>query len=826
MAKNIASAWSLVASVAWSRWRVRCAKPAQHRWVHTAIATAVIVLAGSINALAIDRVAVVTPRDAGDEFAPALKEKGWKADAYGDSARDWDGLAKKLGEYDIVLAYPGMANVSADTGKALLGFMESGGAVVVTGVNASESIAWLKALDEKYEVQVKEPANKAKQPPVSELPPDNRSTLLSFPELVALPVDPVGLHFAFTGKNAQEWESAARIYNQPCVILKRFGKGSLVLSTARYHDVDFLGNVSKMVELQRDGVVFRQISHDYEGTKKLVPGSGGTSIRLLNTSGGPLTMKAVMEVTARGMSRSPWGQRAEKTGNKEFTISITNMLDVEGPFDARITLVNLETGKRTPLLTFSDTFPEFLEVEPPTYRGMISTARRDPNVHFAVSLNPVADNVVGTKIGISVSDPDGKTLATGEVVASGPGRIPVSLPLAADAPAGTYTLTAKAMRDGVIPISHSAPFKIVPVRPGQVFIDQDSVILDEGKPFFPIGLYHAHLFQYDEWKDLGINFLQLWAWDWHDQYKVIPEARAAGIRVVYEDRFWGNILKEHGKPWLKQFSFETDAEFRAKIENIRDDPSQFVAMWYLSDEAVASMTPHVMRARDYMYGLDEDHPTFNLSTGNTEIGKAGDVLGIDRYAVYFSNRVPLTNVGEFMDAARRGVDYRKPVIAVIQSFGEKTTSDEKPEEVRTMSYVALTRGIQGIMWYCWKETGDWKGQNSHGAQGAGWHPETAAMLKELIAEIKVFAPALLEPNARMMKSSDGRVQAILAGSEKTGRFLVYVNSEYDPADVTLFVPELQGATLEPLFDGPAGSVVDGKLTLKLPPLATGVYQVK
>jgi len=37
-------------------------------------------------------------------------------------------------------------------------------------------------------------------------------------------------------------------------------------------------------------------------------------------------------------------------------------------------------------------------------------------------------------------------------VADGPGRIPVPLPLAADAPAGVYTLSAKALRGGMLPI--------------------------------------------------------------------------------------------------------------------------------------------------------------------------------------------------------------------------------------------------------------------------------------------------------------------------------------------------------------------------------------
>ena len=140
-----------------------------------------------------------------------------------------------------------------------------------------------------------------------------------------------------------------------------------------------------------------------------------------------------------------------------------------------------------------------------------------------------------------------------------------------------------------------------------------------------------------------------------------------------------------------------------------------------------------------------------------------------------------------------------------------------------MSYIALTHGVQGIIWYCWKETGDRSGQ-----EGAGNHPPTIQVLTDVIAEIKVFAPALLVPENRMLKSDDddGLIQAILCGNEKTGRFLIYVNSVYETTESTLSVPELAGMKLEPLFGGASGKIKNNKLKLKLPPLATGAFRVE
>jgi hypothetical protein len=440
-------------------------------------------------------------------------------------------------------------------------------------------------------------------------------------------------------------------------------------------------------------------------------------------------------------------------------------------------------------------------------------------VHFAIRVKPVpGDDVAGMTIRASVSGPDGKIISEKNVVATDAGRIPLSLALPADAPAGAYTLAASTMRDGAIAESASAPFKIVPVRPGQMFVDQDGVLLNEGKPFFPLGLYHVAGTEIEAAAKTGINMVQMWNWD--AKAENFAKLKQAGIKMIYEDQAWGQVVRNHAKN-PEHFDFEVNPDFRANAERVRDDASRVLGMWYTADEPSYGMLPGVNRIRDYWHALDEEHPTYIVSTGDPRLEAGSDVFGVDIYPIYRGHRSPLAMIGNSMDTAREGVRYRKPVIAVLQSFGNNERHHEKPEEVRCMSYIALAHGVHGIFWYCWKETGD-----QTGAEGAGYHPETIKVLTDVIAEMKVFAPAMLEPGARTLKSEDGRIHAIVCGNDTTGRFLIYVNTDYEPCDSPLILPELNGATLEPLFNGPSGNVSEGKLTLKLAPLATGAFRVK
>jgi len=343
--------------------------------------------------------------------------------------------------------------------------------------------------------------------------------------------------------------------------------------------------------------------------------------------------------------------------------------------------------------------------------------------------------------------------------------------------------------------------------------------LKNGKPFFPIGIYHVASDQIDEAAAIGFNMFQFWAWD------ATPENMnrlgEKGISVLWEGQAWGravtlapSALKDN-QPFQKELAIQREIAANYKTHPALD-------MWYVADEPSPTALPALRMINKTWHEVDEDHPTYLVATGNYGyLQEACDVLGIDVYLVYRGDRKPLSTIADATDDALRGVDYRKPVIAIPQAFGNNERHREKPEDVRAISYLHLTHGVKGVIWYCWKETGD-----KTGDEGMGFHPETQKVVKELVSEIKTFAPALLEPGVRQLKSSDGKVHALIAGSDSTGRYLLFVNSEETASDAVLQVPELSGKRLKELFGTPAAEVRNGNLQMKVAPLATGVFQIK
>ena len=768
------------------------------------------------------RVAIIGGEVDVAPLGTAAEALGWPQERHPGGTAGWELMASRLGEVDMVVAmalaspegalHPG--GREGGTGD-LWRFVERGGAVVVTGLEAADALEALGLPTSWAGVDVLKSPDRA-TPGV--IRPDANSTLLAYPERIEHG-DAIPAAFKISGPESFRWEVAGRRGdNQPCVLVRRHGRGVLVLATARLGSATFLRNLSKLLELQRLGVAYVGTTFEYAGRNEFGLGQGFARMTLRNTSGTNEAVRGRLALAGEGVSRIHWGVGVPSRPWQAFTLDMPGVVDLRGRCAGEILLGSLDGGAHASVTRFSSNLPAFLEIEPPTYRARVSTARREPSIEIGVVLNPVMESVEGTVVKVALLDASGATLALRDVVACGPGRVSVSMPLPADAPPGEYVIEAATLRDRVFPETARATFRVVPVRPGQMFVDQDGVLLDEGRPFFPIGLYHVPAAEVEVAAKTGVNMIQLW--NWEASSTNLAKIRAAGVRVLYEDQFWGEIIYNHAKN-PEFYDFQTNRATRARAEAVRDDPSRAVAMWYTADEPSVGMLRHFVRIRDYWHALDEDHPTYVVSTGDPRIEAGADVFGVDVYPVYRGRRRPLTLVGDFMDAARVGVKDRKPVVAVLQAFGENERHGEKPEEVRCMTYLALAHGVRGVFWYCWKETGD-----TTGVEGAGHHPETIQTLTALCGEVRTLAPALLEPGRRMMKSDDGRIHAILCGSKATGRFLVYVNGEYEPADSTLAVPELEGVRLDPLFGGLDAAISKGRLKLKLPPLATGVFRVK
>lgn len=774
--------------------------------------------------------AILSSSKFADEFDGALKELGWKAVKYPDTAQDWNSLKKNFGKYDLILGTPGAFNAillkkgsddiisdrKTDV-SALREFMEKGGAVVLTGVSIPKQLEWITELNPKLEISAETPAKKLDKPSIQETSTPAHA-LRCMPNALEKNTD---ILTSLTLKFPAEWEIIAKNSGgKPCMLAKRFGKGFLLVSTLRHRDSDFMQNLGMMLELQRMNMQYVRMEHAYGGDKKTInPGRGTTKIFIKNTGAEPLNATAVLKMDngkeTRKFTRTVTGIKPNATG----AIDISVMADMRGKTMVESALINPCDNSSVTLSKDEMEFPEFLTVVPPAYRGMISETRRDKNVHFKIAFYPLYENIEGIQLKLTLTDSSGKIISEKEMTVQTE-EFPVAMDMPANAPAGKYTISAVAACGRNRYEKAKVDFKVVPVRPGQVFIDQDTVILKDGKPFFPLGIYHVSEAEIENASKLGINMCQFWNWDATPEN--LEHIAKAGMSIIWEGQAWGRAVYLNPATSKDEPVFQKElAIMRDTAAKIRNNPA--LAMWYVGDEPSPYHLPSLKLINKTWHEADEDHPTYLVATGNyKELQEASDILAIDCYLVYRGNRNSLSIVADAADNARKGVDFRKPVIAVPQAFGNNATHHEKPEDVRCMSYLYLTHGVRGMMWYCWKETGDKTGE-----EGAGHHPATQEVLKELIKEIKVFAPALMEPGQRMFKSQDGRIHAMLCGSDTTGKFLLLVNGAEEPSDSVLSVPELTGkVTFDRLFGTADAKVSEGCLKVKMEPLATAVYKIK
>ncbi|MBR1921725.1 MAG: hypothetical protein IJ829_06965, partial [Kiritimatiellae bacterium] len=439
-----------------------------------------------------------------------------------------------------------------------------------------------------------------------------------------------------------------------------------------------------------------------------------------------------------------------------------------------------------------------------------------------------------------------------------------------DAPAGDYALEAEASLAGLGDLKAKGSLKVVaPVR-GQIMADQDGFWIMDGEPYFPLGIYHCHTFDWtvaiDETGlracDMGFNWMQLWEWDWRnhlsldrqilDEFvkkeltgKEREEAIDAlvaenkrhreemkGVAICYEGfGIWNDCIVERPGEW-GTFSFETLERLPREVKLLSEDPDQLVRMWYFADEAGGNFYRALSRGARRVAAFDAvGYPTFNL--GNLPAVMAGDVGGNDIYVRYYGGLGSAATFADRVEALRREYRplHRRPFI-VPQAFGQsERQATETPEWVRIETYLSVIHGACGIGFYCWKQTGDWGGSQK---QGMGWNPPTAHEVKKLIAEVKTFQAALMSGAAENIKSDDGNVHALLCGDAASGRFLIAANTLELPVETELPVPGLGELKLEPLFGAAEAKRAGGflgigrreALALSLPAWGTAVWRVR
>jgi hypothetical protein len=295
--------------------------------------------------------------------------------------------------------------------------------------------------------------------------------------------------------------------------------------------------------------------------------------------------------------------------------------------------------------------------------------------------------------------------------------------------------------------SDAALFDFLKPRPqasgsekGTVQLDAQGRILVEGKPFFPIGIYHVDTPEHVRIvKSAGFNTVETTA------------DRAAELREV----------TERARVWVIAHGGGVEPEsVRATVALLKGHP--MLLAYYPLDEPELNEVPLAKAKSAYRLfrKLDARHPVFAVIARPDEYERwkgTCDILGVDPYPIPHS---PPIRVAEYMDkavasvslsegGARTSPGYRA-VWGIPQAFDwdfySEDTGPAKPKhllrptekEMRLMTYLEVIHGAKGIMFYCLV---GYRGYNTME------NPVQWRALRRLARELGRLSPALLGPDA-------------------------------------------------------------------------------
>jgi hypothetical protein len=276
-----------------------------------------------------------------------------------------------------------------------------------------------------------------------------------------------------------------------------------------------------------------------------------------------------------------------------------------------------------------------------------------------------------------------------------------------------------------------------------VELDAQGNIVVDGRPFFPIGIFHVDTPEHLRMvKSAGFNTVETTA------------DRAVELRDALErERVW--VVAYGG-------GVETES-VRATVELLRDQP--MLLAYYPFDEPDLSEVPLAKARAAYQLfrKLDPHRPVFAVIARPNEYDRwkdTSDILGVDPYPI---PHAPPVRVAEYMNSAVASISRRqgsednqrapsgyRAVWGIPQAFDWDFYGEDsglsKPKhllrpteaEMRLMTYLEVIHGAKGIIFYCLV---GYRGFNTIE------NPIQWRALRRLARELARLSPALVGPDA-------------------------------------------------------------------------------
>ncbi len=691
------------------------------------------------------------------EFATAFAELGWEPAFFADTKEGMYEFAACADRFDLALMAPLFLHQAPERNldvSALKAWIEKGGVLVVTDASYGGPRALVEKMDRRLG-GLKTGSCTSSQWEVNGYTANVEPVhpMRAFPNL--LTDGDSWPHFEETAKGSP-WQVVTRCsQGKPVILYAEIGRGAVLLSALRQQAPKAIENYYAYSQLKKSGLSVEAFS-----LTPLKPGKGRIGISLDREP--PAGAKVVYEIAELGARRPKRltfpaafkGLSAET----EFDISLRGKVSAT---------ISIETPRGRRIISRRvATLPQLVEIGPNAYRGILSTNRRTPDVKFPVRFAPDFEDLTGGKLVFEVFDAVSNRVATAAYELSAhevPAESWYSIPLDRGLGAGGYrvdvALSKRAAKEAkAISARSSAAFEILAPREAQTVIDEDGTFLVNGKPFFPLGIYHIAPDFYEAAKDIGFNTVQFWAWHGGGDEWGVPtsmyRAMGNGLRCLFEANHAGERI------------------FMDQHKRYQDNPA--LLMWYLADEPNEGQAKE-LRERNEIRHRDRHHPTF-VASCRPDLFKFhasfADVFAMDPYG-------DEAKFIEWCRRAERDVLPHKPVIVV-------PWADKPPELIRLQAWTAIVHGARGLIWYCWSQAG-----GGPLGVGIGNKPERQAVYKALIADLKRILPGLYNLERRSFEV--GPFHCMCTGSEGGRRYLFVVNTSEKGESASFDVPELARA---------------------------------
>jgi len=346
-----------------------------------------------------------------------------------------------------------------------------------------------------------------------------------------------------------------------------------------------------------------------------------------------------------------------------------------------------------------------------------------------------------------------------------------------------------------------------------VNIGKDGILSVNSRPLFPLLIYHVFPEDFATVAAMGFNviiprspglkFMSLTGGD---------AAANADVRTCLEQA-------EQAKVFL-MVGGNTVFNNLGAIPVFKGHPA--LLGWMAFDEPWGSLEK-VQENYNIVKLLDPGTPVYCVQNNITrfdETAEGADILACDPYPI---PNVSLRYVADATKAAAKAVAGLKPVWTILDQYEEKRPSKK---ELRCMAYLALIAGAQGIGVYAWDDRPGKK---------KGWyvkeHHSDLQNLHSVITELRSLQDVLIQPNTADRPTFTKANPALHAAIKcVNGRsYLLLANDSRQQETATLALPGIKraiGRPLMPVNESPSLQFDNGRTSVVLPSLFSGVFEIK